>query len=77
MWVCRLLSGVVSLVEHALWSTGSRVWAQQFARFSLGLLLLWNMGARVQAQQLQHTGLKCPEAYGIFPDQGSNLCPLN
>ena len=53
-----------------LWSTGSRcvgfstcgTWAQQ----------LWLAGSVVVAH-----GLSCSAACGIFPDQGSNPCPLH
>ena len=68
-----------------LWSMGSRcvgfsscgTWAQQ----------LWLAGSRMQAQQLQCMGLVAPRHVLlpmaesgqtlIFPDQGSNPCPLH
>ena len=70
-----LASGMVA----ALWL--------QYMGFSLQrLLFLWSQGARmsvVAAPGLQSVGsvivmdkLSCSEACGIFPDQGSNLCPL-
>ena len=47
-------------------------------------LLLWSMGSRHAAQQLWLVGSvvvvnrpSCSEACGIFPDQGSNPCPLH
>ena len=47
------------------------------------LLLLWSMGSRCtgfsscgSALVVAH-GLSCSAAYGIFPDQGSNPCPLH
>ena len=45
----------------------------QHAGFSLQwLLLLWSMGSVVVAH-----GLSRSVACGIFPDQGSNQCPLH
>jgi len=38
---------------------------------------LWFLGSRAQAQELCPHELSCSSAYGIFPDQGSNLCPLH
>ena len=62
--VRRLLIVVASLVaEHGLQARG--------------LQQLWLSGSRVQAQQLWRTGLSCSAACGIFPDQGSNPCPLH
>ena len=37
-----------------------------------GLQQPWRTGSVVVAQ-----GLSCPAACGIFPDQGSNPCPLH
>ena len=47
--------------------------------------MLWNVGSRGQElQSLRHVGsvavahrLSCFAAYGIFPDWGSNPCPLH
>ena len=69
--VRRLLIAVASLVvEH---------WLQV-----LGLQQLWRMGSVVVACRLQSAGsvvvvhrLSCSLACGIFPDQGSNPCPLH
>ena len=33
-------------------------------------------GLGMRAQYFQHKGLSCPMACEIFPDQGSNPCPL-
>ena len=48
------------------------------------LLLLQSEGPKTEAQELQHMGsavvafgLSFPRACGIFPTQGSNLCPLH
>ena len=46
------------------------------------LLLLWSMGSRYTgfsscaSRGLEHR-LSCSEAYGVFPDQGPNPCPLH
>ena len=69
--VCGLLITVASLVvEHG----------PQARR----LQQLWHVGSVVVARGLQSTGsvvvahgLSCSVACGIFPDQGSNLCPLH
>ena len=46
--------------------------------FPLGRLLsLQSVGSRVCGRQWLAHGLSCPEACGIFPDQGSNPCPLH
>ena len=49
-----------------------------------GLQQLWHAGSVVVAHGLQSAGsvvvahgLSCSAACGIFPDQGSNLCPLH
>ena len=49
-----------------------------------GLQQLWHTGSVVVARGLQSTGsvvvvhgLSCSAACGIFPDQGSNPCPLH
>ena len=62
--VHRLLIAVASLVaEHERWGT---------------------QASAVAAHELQSTcsvavadGLRCPAAHGIFPNRGSNLCPLH
>ena len=60
--VCGLLSAVSSLVgEHGLSSLGSRLSCSREHRFN-------GCGTH---------GLSCSTACGIFPDQGSNLCPLH
>ena len=49
------------------------------------LLLLWSMGSRctgfsscgLWTSPVVAHGLSCSTACGIFPDQGSNPCPLN
>ena len=69
--VRRLLIAMASLVaEHGLWVRG--------------LQQLWHVGSVVVAHGLQSAGsvvvahgLSCSAACGIFPDQGSNPCPLH
>ena len=70
-WVFLPMGGL-SLVEES-WGYSS-LWCPGFS-------LLWflfvehrllSMGAGVVAH-----GLSCPEACGIFPDQGLNPCPLH
>ena len=40
-------------------------------------LLLWGTGSRHAGSVVVAHGLSCSTACGIFPDQGSNPCPLN
>ena len=40
--------------------------------FSCGVLALGTWASAVAVH-----GLNCPMAYGVFPIQGSNLCPLS
>ena len=48
------------------------------AGFSLSwLLLLWSTGSRHAGSVVVVHGLSCSVACGIFPDQGSNPCPLH
>ena len=48
------------------------------AGFSLQwFLLLWSMGSRHTGSVVVAHQLSCSAACGIFPDQGSNLCPLH
>ena len=62
------------------WALGTRA-SVVVAR---GLQQLWHSGSVVAARGLQSTGsvvvahgLSCSTACGIFPDQGSNPCPLH
>ena len=68
--VVRGLIAVASLVEPGLEASG--------------LQSLQHVGSVVTAPGLQSTGLvilvngvSCPQACGIFPDKGSNLCVLH
>ena len=56
-----------------LWSTASR--HTGFSNCGVRAQDLWFAGSRAQAQWLWHTGLVARR--GIFPNQGSNLCPLH
>ena len=48
------------------------------ARASLSwLLLLWSTGSTCAGSAVVAHGLSCSAACGIFPDQGSNPCPLH
>ena len=40
------------------------------------LLLLWSTGSRAHGSVVVAHRLSCPKDCGIFPDQGSNPCPL-
>ena len=40
-------------------------------------LLLWSTGSRHAGSAVVAHGLSCSVACGIFPDQGSNPCPLH
>ena len=63
-----------------LWCVGfSLQWLLllQSMGYRCGLQYLWLSGCRAQAQQLWCTGLSCSAARGIFPEQGSNPCPLH
>ena len=40
-------------------------------------LLLWSTGSRCAGSVVVAHGPSCSAARGIFPDQGSNLCPLH
>ena len=72
------LIAVVSLVaalEHRLCRCG--VWAVNMQASVAAAYRLGGCGsrARVRAQWLWCTGFSCPAACGVFPDQGSTLCP--
>ena len=40
-------------------------------------LLLWSTGSRCAGSVVVAHGLRCSASCGIFPDQGSNPCPLH
>ena len=65
--------GAASGAYSSLWCAGfSLRWL-----LLLWLLLLWLAGSRAQASVVAVHGLSCSAACGIFPDQGSNPCPLH
>ena len=65
--------GLISLIVES--RDYSLLW---FMGFSLKwLLLLWSKGSRVQASVFELPRFSCSAACGIFPDQGSNQCPLH
>ena len=74
-WLLLLWSmGSIGTQAQQLWLAGSRAQAQQ----------LWRLGSVVVARGLQSAGsvvvaheLSCSVACGIFPDQGSDPCPLH
>ena len=47
------------------------------AGLSLSWPLLWSTGSRRAGSVVVAHGLRCSAACGIFPDQGSNQCPLH
>ena len=65
----RGLSPVVASGGHSSsWCTGLSL---------LRPLLLWSTGSRRAGSVIVAHGPSCSAACGIFPDQGSNLCPLH
>ena len=90
LWLCWVFVAAcrLSLVEAN--GSHSSLWCMSFSL--LWLLLLRSSGSRVQASVVaarglsscsstwvgyQAHGLSCSVARGIFPDQGSNRCPLH
>ena len=74
-WLCwvfisvRGLSLVVASGGHSsLWCTGLSL---------LRPLLLWTTGSRCTGSVIVAHGPSCSVACGIFPDQGSNPCPVH
>ena len=61
--VHRLLIAVAPVVEHRLWDTQASVAAVP--------------GLRSTGSVAVVHGFSCCKAYGIFPDQGLNLCLLH
>ena len=74
-WLCWVLVSVrgLSLVAASRGHSSSRC-----AGLSLSQpLLLWSTGSRDRGSVVVAHGLSCSAACGIFPDQGSNPCPLH
>ena len=73
-WLCwvfvavRGLSLVASGGFSSLWCAGFSLW---------WLLLLWSSGSRCAGSVVVALGLTRSVACGIFPDGGSNQCPLH
>ena len=75
LWLCWVFVAVqgLSLVAASGGHSSSRC-----AGLSLSWpLLLWSTGSRRAGSVIVAHGPSCSAACGIFPDQGSNLCPLN
>ena len=60
------------VVEHRGPLSSCRAWASHCSGFSCHGAQALGCAGSVVAH-----GLSCPAACGIFPDQGSNLCPLH
>ena len=75
LWLCwvfvsvRGLSPVAASGDHS----SSRCVGLSLSR----PLLLWSTGSRRTGSVIVAHGLSCSAACGIFPDQGSNPCPLH
>ena len=65
---CRLSLVVASRGYSSLWCTGFSLW---------WLLLLRSTSSRRTGSVAVAHGPNCSAACGIFPDQGSNPCPLH
>ena len=75
LWLCWVFVSVQGLSPIA--ASGGHS-SSRCAGLSLSPpLLLWNTGSRRTGSVIVVHGPSCSAAYGIFPDQGSNPCPLN
>ena len=75
LWLCWVFVSVrgLSLVAASWGHSSSRC-----AGLSLSQpLLLWSTGSRHAGSAIVAHGPSCSAACGIFPDQGSNPCPLH
>ena len=74
LWLCWVFVSVrgLSLVAASGGHTSSRCAGLSLSR----PLLLQSMGSRRAGSVLVALGPSCSVACGIFPDQGSNPCPL-
>ena len=71
-----MLHALFSSCGELLFSYGEQ--ASHRGGFSLRWLLLWAWTLEYRLSSCGiHTGLSCPVACGIFPDQGWNPCPLH
>ena len=75
LWLCWVFVSVwgLSLVVASGGHSSSRCAGLSLSR----PLLLWSTGSRRAGSAIVAHGPSCSAACGIFPDQGSNLCPLN
>ena len=74
-WLCWVFVSVrgLSLVVASGGHSSSRCMGLSLSR----PLLLWSTGSRRTGSVVVTHGLRCSVACGIFPDQGSNPCPLH
>ena len=74
-WLCWVFVSVrgLSLVVASGGHASSRCAGLSLSR----LLLLWSTGSRRAGSVVVAHGPSCSMARGIFPDQGSNPCPLH
>ena len=75
LWLCWVFVSVqgLSLVAASGGHSSSRCAGLSLSR----PLLLWSTGSRRAGSVIVAHGPSCSAACGIFPDQGSNLCPLH
>ena len=75
LWLCWVFVSVrgLSLVAASGGHSSSRCAGPSLSR----PLLLRSTGSRRAGSVVVAHGLSCSAACGIFPDQGSNLCPLH
>ena len=75
LWLCWVFVSVrgLSLVAASGGHSSSRCAGLSLSR----PLLLRSTGSRRTGSVIVAHGPSCSVAYGIFPDQGSNLCPLH
>ena len=74
LWLCWVFVSVrgLSLVAASGGHSSSRCAGLSLSR----PLLLWSTGSRRAGSVIVAHGPSCSAACGIFPDQGSSLCPL-
>ena len=75
LWLCWVFVSVqgLSLVAASGGHSSSRCAGLSLSR----PLLLWSTGSRRAGSVVVAHGRSCSAACGIFPDQGSNPCPLH
>ena len=74
-WLCWVFVSVRRLSPVAASGGYSSSWCTGFTL--PWLLLLWSTGSTHAGSVVVAHGLSCSAACGIFPDQGSNPCPLH